>query len=101
MRTEHDKIEGDLIVSDLFNLHGMVTGSIVVEHSGVLNLYGMCCGSLLINPGGIAVIHGTVNRDIQNKGTVEVIGTVRGSVFSQGGHFEQSPNALIVGIIEA
>jgi len=101
MKTENGKIDGNHTVSEAFTLYGMVTGSIHVVRGGSLQLHGMCNGNLVVDQGGTAMVFGMVVSDIRNQGTIEVRGTVKGSVFTRGANFQKAPGAVILGTIEA
>jgi cytoskeletal protein CcmA (bactofilin family) len=81
METITDKIEGDLLVTEMLNIRGMVTGSVTVTSNGTLNLYGMICGNLILEPNSNTVVHGMVNGNVLNQGGfLSVLGRVVGVI---------------------
>jgi cytoskeletal protein CcmA (bactofilin family) len=101
MKTTNDKIDGSLTITEAFSIHGMVTGAITVVQGGTLHLYGMCGGDLNVDSGGTAIICGMVVGNVRNKGTIEVQGTVAGSIYTRGAHYQQAPGAIVRGAVEA
>ena len=97
MKIEHGKIDGDLIIEDSLELHGMVTGNIQVLRDSTLFLHGTCCKNLIIKAGGAAKVHGMVSGNVNNEGgKLDVFGTVIGSVStSVDGSTYVDPNAVI------
>lgn len=51
---------------------------------------------LVVEPGGIAAVHGTVSRDVVNRGgDLEIYGRIGGTVHSEAGSTLVDPEALI------
>lgn len=99
METKSGMIEGDYTVTGDLTLLGMVTGSITVVAGGRLYLRGTCANNLIVKLGGFAFVTGTVGNDVHNAGSVDVEGTVNGSVLSIGASFKKSSGAFIRGAL--
>lgn len=101
MREEHGKIDGDLIVSDLVTLHGMVTGKIVVRDGGSLTLQGICARNLEVEAGGTARMQGIVGGTVTNHGgKISIEGIVKGSIACPKGITEIDSRSMILGGIQ-
>jgi hypothetical protein len=103
MRTERGTIEGDIRLTEEIAISGMVTGNISVLAGGVLHLSGMCVKNVHVLTGGFARLSGMVNGDVINEGgSLEVHGTVHGSVRTVNGQTVVSPGAIVVrGVTQA
>lgn len=71
---------GDLVVIDLQEITGQVTGTTYVRSGGTLIARGQLAGGLIIEVGGRATVHGQVSRNVLNHGTLELLGQVSGRV---------------------
>lgn len=100
MRIEEGRFEGNLDVGEAVTVTGSVSGDIRVLPTGRLQLDGGCDGRLIIEQGGTAVVCGSVRGDVHNKGTLELRGTVGGSVMSAQGHYSQMPEAEVGGTVK-
>jgi cytoskeletal protein CcmA (bactofilin family) len=90
---ETGKIEGDLSVSQNFQLDGVITGSVTVKAGVHFQLHGVVNKNVIVSNGASAQINGVVNGDIINLGgVVRVQGVVRGTI---QGDAEISPSAVI------
>jgi len=97
MDVEHGKIEGNLQVQKEFNLHGLVTGNIIVLSGGILHLHGLCGGNVYVEKDGVAYIHGTISKHLENRGGyVEVWGSIAGNVFTLDGETKIDDDAVIM-----
>ena len=84
MIKEYGKIEGDVIVDDVYHLHGLVTGNIIVVEKGHCEIFGLCSGNVIVNEGGKLIIYGVVSRDVKNNGgDVEVYGMIVGRMVTE------------------
>ena len=98
MRTEKEKIEGDLTLTDSLTLYGQATGNVVVAAGGEFHLYGMCTRNLSVQEGGKAIIYGMVSGHVINAGgDLQILGTIVGALHSASGNTEVDPNASILG----
>lgn len=96
IRIEPGTVEGDLTVSDTLELRGLVEGDAIVMSGGRLTLRGMVCGQLVLHQGSYVEVHGTVGRDVTNRGgELRVFGTISGSIHRFGGITEVSAGASI------
>lgn len=78
MKVEHGQVQGPLVVSDEYVLHGMVTGDATVTRGGHLQLFGMVTGDLRIEDGGSAEVRGIVSKNVLNAGSLDVFGIIVG-----------------------
>lgn len=103
MLTEYGKLEENIEVSTPFALHGMAVGDIIVLSGGLLELHGMCLKNVIVKSGGTARIYGMVTGDAQNLGgTLQVLGTVHGSVKTQSGSTRVEQGAVVVrGVVQS
>lgn len=103
MRLVSGVVSDALSVSDEVRIDGMVTGNVSVLAGGVLHVYGMCVKDVLVGAGGSAKLMGLVNGNVINDGgTLEVAGTVHGSVTTLKGQTTVSPQAVVVkGVVQA
>lgn len=86
-------IEGDVDVTQNFQLDGTITGSVTVNDNVHFHLLGTVINDVLIKKGGSAQINGTVNGNIVNEGGfLRINGVVRGSV---QGDADIDPNAVV------
>ena len=86
MKSEHEKIDGDLFVTEELILYGLVTGNVTIDKGGNLILHGMCCKNLLIEEGGECFLHGTVVGNVDNiGGYLEVHGKISGYLRTENG----------------
>ena len=99
MSIECGKIEGPLEVRDDFQLDGMVTGDVVVADGGHFILRGMCCQNLIVLQGGTVELFGTVSGSVINRGGfLEVHGTIGGRLETvEGGDTYVDENAQVGG----
>ncbi len=86
MRVIRDKIEGETVLSEDTQLHGMITGSTIVSKNTVLQLHGVIIGNLILKAGATTYLHGMVIGDVINEGGhLEVFGTIKGKVIRKDG----------------
>ena len=86
MKTEHGKIEGDVVVEDEQTLHGIITGNAFIKEGGKLFLHGILHHDLVLEKGGEAYIYGLVAGNAVNKGgRLEIYGTVCGKIIKESG----------------
>lgn len=98
MKKTHGKLEGDLTVSEDFELHGTASGNAVVKSGATLQLHGTVGGDLHVEPGAIVGLHGTVNGDAVNDGGIlRVFGTIHGTLIQNSGDTAVDDRAVIDG----
>jgi hypothetical protein len=99
VREEHGKVEGDLLVTENLDLHGMVTRNVTVANGATLLLHGMICGDLVLEKGGNVDLFGTVGGDVTNHGGIlRIYGVVSGDLYRLAGTTEIQPDAKVGGI---
>jgi len=98
MRISNREIDGDIIINEPFQLHGMIKGSATVVSGGNFVLHGTCCHNLLVKPGSTVRIHGTVIGNVFNDGgQLEIYGTVGGSLYNSSGQTFVAEDSMISG----
>lgn len=96
MKVIWGKVEGDTILNEDTNLHGMIVGSTTVSENTLLQLHGMIVGNLILEKESTVYIYGMVNGNIINKGArLEVFGMVNGKVYREGGETRVDPKAIV------
>lgn len=91
-------IAGDLVVSEVTTINGVVSGSIQVLAGGGLHLNGTCFGNITVASGALANVHGAVGGDIRCAGIAALWGKVSGCVIVLGqGAFTQSKISVVHG----
>lgn len=100
---ERGKLEGDVEITSPLALYGMATGNITVSSGGALDLHGMCLKNVVVKSGGIVRIHGMVTGDAINLGgSLQILGTVHGSVKTQSGSTVVEQGAVVVrGVVQS
>ncbi len=89
---------GDKVISAPFILLGTVTGTMLVVAGGQLDLRGTCGGPLILLAGAQATVQGTVEGVVVNyRGTLEVFGTVQGTIHRLAGSTTLHPGAIVQG----
>lgn len=103
MQTEHGQLDGDVELSTPLALYGLAKGSITVVSGGALDLYGMCLKDIVVKTGGVVRIYGMVSGDALNLGgSLQVLGTVHGSVKTQNGTTVIEQGAVVVrGVVQS
>ena len=97
MKTERGKIESPLIVEEDLALYGMAVKGATVRPGRLFRMYGTVVGDVVVEREARAEIDGTVHGDLINLGgTVNLRGTLRGRVRTEGGITNVDPNAVIV-----
>jgi len=98
VKSEHGKIDGDLRVREEFALHGMITGTVIVEQSGILHLHGTVCQDLILEQGSRVDLHGMVTGNVLNRGgRLRVFGTITGALRHAAGQTLLDPKAVVRG----
>ena len=93
MNTENGKIEGNINITEDFQLNGVVTASASVINGAYFKLNGVVSKDLTIAAGSSVDVNGVVNGNIINEGgVVNVTGVVRGSLY---GAAHVSANAVV------
>lgn len=93
MNTENGKIEGNINITEDFQLNGLVTGGASVTNGAHFKLNGVVSKDLTIAADSSADVNGVVNGNIINAGGVlNVAGVVRGNIY---GPANISANAVI------
>lgn len=96
MNVIRDKIEGNTILNEDTQLHGMIVGLTTVSENTVLQLHGTIIGNLILKEDSTAYLHGMVNGDVINKGGhLEVFGTVNGKVIRENGETIVDSKAIV------
>ncbi|HEX4054477.1 MAG TPA: polymer-forming cytoskeletal protein [Tepidisphaeraceae bacterium] len=87
MREERGKLNGDVVIDELYTLWGMIVGNVEVLKEGKLYLRGSIYGDLTVQSGGRAHIFGNVQGRLTAKRGAKVIhsGVVGGDIVNQGG----------------
>jgi hypothetical protein len=63
-----DPVDGTLILeNDVVELHGMVSGDLIVRDKAVVHLHGMICGDAIVEAGELR-LHGMVNGNVSTLG---------------------------------
>lgn len=97
MKVMKQRIEGDTILNEDTQLHGMIVGSTTVSENTVLHLHGMIIGNLLLEQSSTVYLHGMVNGDVINRGgRLEVFGIVNGKVIRENGETLVDPKAIVL-----
>jgi hypothetical protein len=68
-----DKIEGPFVFVEDTALHGMITVGATVPSGITVKVHGMITGDLIVEPDGKAIVHGTVNGAVRNRGGSVII----------------------------
>ena len=77
MRKLNGKQNGDLIVSDAVEFHGMIDGNVTLGDGAHWDHHGMVNGDLIVGVGARAEVHGMINGTLINLGgEAKVYGTV-------------------------
>ena len=96
MKVIRDKVEGNIVLSEDTQLHGMIVGSVMVSKDSVLQLHGMIIGSLTLREESTVYLHGTVIGDVINEGGhLQVFGTVKGKVVRKDGETIVDSKAMV------
>jgi cytoskeletal protein CcmA (bactofilin family) len=87
MREERGKLSGDVVISELYTLWGMIAGNVKVVEEGKLYLRGSIHGDLTVEFGGRVHIYGTVQGKLIARRGAKVIhgGVVGGDILNDGG----------------
>ena len=86
MKVIRDKIEGDIVIKEDTQVHGMIVGVTTVSENTLLQLHGMIIGDLVLNEDSKVLLKGMVNGDVINKGGhLEIFGMVNGKVVRKKG----------------
>lgn len=95
MRIENGVINGDLFVTELFTLNGVLTGTVFVGAGGDLTLNGVAY-HLVVQAGGRASLRGVVRGNVTNEGGIlEVLGIVTGALNSISGQTSVGSGAIV------
>jgi hypothetical protein len=98
MKTIRSKIEGNTILNEDTELHGMIVGTTTVCEGTVLALHGMVVGDLVLRPDSTVHLHGMVCGDVRNEGgRLDVFGMVQGRVIRADGLTIIHPKAVVLG----
>jgi len=91
-----EKIEGDVIIEEDTTLEGMIVGNVTVTGAAEFVLRGMVRGTVTVLENSVVYLHGTVNGDvINNGGSLEVYGMIKGRLFRERGETFIDDNAMI------
>ena len=87
MREERGKINGDLVIRELYTLWGMIVGNVTVIKEGKLYLRGSIYGDLTVEHGGRVHIFGNLQGKLVVKEGAKVIhsGMIGGDIVNKGG----------------
>lgn len=96
MKLIRGKLEGDTVLTEDTELHGMIVGTTTVDGGSTLRLHGTVTGNLILEENSSVEMHGMVNGDVYNKGGhLAVFGTVNGRVVREGGQTSIDAQAVI------
>ena len=98
MTVEQGKIVGDYVVSQDLNLHGRITGNVVVQDKTRFEVHGLVDKDLSIESGGEAAIYGTVTGNVYNQGgNLSVYGVIGGNLHKGTGETFVDEQAVVEG----
>ncbi len=113
MREERGTLQGDMVISEPFNLWGSISGHVTatqgakfyvrgaiygdltVLHGGRVHVYGNITGNLIVKDGAKVIHSGIVGKDVVNEGGrlyVEACSKVLGKVKTAEGETTIEPN---------
>jgi hypothetical protein len=96
MRIERGTVKARLIVEDELTLDGMAVEGVTVQSGALLILNGTVVGDLVVQRDARADVNGTVHGDLVNEGgTVNLKGVVRGRVNTVSGKTNIDPKAVV------
>lgn len=96
MKVIRSKVEGNTILSEDTQLHGMIVGSTTVSENILLQMHGMIIGNLILKVDSEVYLHGMVNGDVINKGGyLKVFGIVNGKLIRESGDTVVDPKAIV------
>ena len=96
MHREFNIIEGDLEVTDHFELFGICHGDITVKPEGHLQLKGVCTGDVEVEARAVVEISGIVQGKLRNLGgEVDVHGVIQGSLLADAGRTTIHRDAMV------
>jgi cytoskeletal protein CcmA (bactofilin family) len=96
MNTIHNKIEGDVRITETTQLNGMIVGETRVAAGAKLFLGGMVVGNVLLELDSAVELRGMVTGSVINDGgDLEIYGMVNGDVLRRAGKTNIHPNAVI------
>ncbi|MFZ0668440.1 MAG: hypothetical protein WAM97_22005 [Acidimicrobiales bacterium] len=99
MRTIENRegVTADLTVQDQLLVRSKVIGHIVVPRGTSLDVRGYVIGGVTVKAGGTAIISGTCQGGLMNKGNADIYGTLIGGIRGRG-RTRVSAGALIDGV---
>jgi hypothetical protein len=86
MIIENEIVNGDLQVTEEYDLQGIVTGNVTVLNESVFCLHGLCKKNLFIEEGSKVYLYGMVCGSVYNNGGyLEVHGLIKGKLIKEAG----------------
>lgn len=96
MRLLTKKYQTDLSIEIETKLNGMIVGDVVVKNAVIFVINGTIIGNLTIEKGSRAILYGMINGNINNFGTCEIYGMVKGELYDPNNKMFIDQNAKLI-----
>jgi predicted acyltransferase (DUF342 family) len=102
MREERGKLNGDVVINELYTLWGMIVGEVKVVAGGRLYLRGSIYGDLILEDGARAHIFGNVQGKVTVLEGAKIVhsGVVGGDIINRGGRVFIDQTAKVMGKVK-